>query len=85
MMSYYSTKDSCQVDKCLVEEINFLWRNSIHTMACCCGHGKIMGSICVRTDQDGKKMIELGYKMFTNAGINNCFISKSKHKNLTIT
>jgi hypothetical protein len=77
---YYTTKDSCSVDICIVDEIKYLWENEIHTMNCCCGHGRIPASVIVRTDNDAKKIMALGYKKHPYERIENCFLLKSKHK-----
>lgn len=59
---YYSTKTTVSIDMCLVEEIKRLWHKKIHTMGCCCGHGKSNGYIQVLTKEDEIKMLDLGYK-----------------------
>lgn len=71
---YYTEKDGCTIDPCLVEEIKYLWGNMITTLNCCCGHGKIMPSIIVM-EKDIDKMIKLGYTQ----KVDNIFIAKSKH------
>ncbi len=39
-----------RVDKCMRPIIDFLWHKDIHTVACCCGHGKYPMTILVRHD-----------------------------------
>ena len=54
-----------EIDDCIVEEIQSLWRLGIHTLGCCCGHNKNIGFIQVeRTDL--QKMLDLGYKWYHN-------------------
>ena len=50
-----------EVDKCIAEEIKELLNNGIKTVASCCGHNKIAGSICV-DKKHIKKMEKLDYK-----------------------
>jgi hypothetical protein len=59
---YYSIKTTVSIDMCLAEEIKKLWDVEIHTMGCCCGHGKLNGYIQVLTKEDEIRMLELGYK-----------------------
>jgi hypothetical protein len=81
---YYHSKNSCAVDPCLVDEILYLWSHEIHTMGCCCGHGKIEGSITVWREEDASKMIYLGYE-YSNIETNEMlkgliFKAKSIHR-----
>jgi len=48
------------IDKCLIDEIKYLWSLGIKTTGCCCGHNKIEGFIGVEFD-DIPKMKALGY------------------------
>lgn len=74
---YYTDKEGCLIDLCLVNEIRELWDKGVSTYASCCGHGRIHGTIAV-DEKDRQKMVELGYKTVAE---NDCtFISKSKHK-----
>jgi hypothetical protein len=60
----YNGKQIC-IDKCLVEEIKYLWSLGITTTGCCCGHNKIDGFIGVNFD-DIPKMKSLGYSVKFN-------------------
>lgn len=52
-----------EIDDCLVNEIQELWKQNIHTLGCCCGHGKQKGFIQVEPmDQD--KMLQLNYQWY---------------------
>lgn len=53
------------IDKCLKEEIIYLWSLGITTTGCCCGHNKISPYIGV-DDKDIKTMKELGYDVHPN-------------------
>lgn len=52
-----------EIDKCLVDEIKFLWWLGIHTRGCCCGHNKMIGFIQVERT-DFAKMLALGYEWY---------------------
>ena len=75
-------KNVIEVDTCLVDEIELLWKQGIHTCGCCCGHGKI-GFIQV-IDEDIKNMRQLGYEQHLYSdefgGVNrkDAFVPKSK-------
>lgn len=77
-------KDEVVVDSCLADEIEQLWANGIVTTGCCCGHGKGLGFINVRSDCIDK-MIELGYQNyifndeFGGVERKDTFIPKSTH------
>lgn len=58
---YYTAKDSCAIDPCMINEIKYLWSHNIRTMGCCCGHGVDEGMINVLTGCDVKRMLDLGY------------------------
>lgn len=69
------------VDRCLEEEILYLWSLGITTTGCCCGHNKHEGFIGV-ADEDIPRMKEMGYVV----AFNNCrpndedsFIPKTKY------
>ena len=84
---YYSEKYGCEIDLCLVNEILYLWDNKVHTMGCCCGHGKDPGYIQVLRDSDKQKMLELGYEFVDEkyqTANKDCFKPKSKHSNKTL-
>lgn len=53
------------VDKCISNEIQYLWRKGIVTMASCCGHNIIDGCICVHDDCI-EQMKDLGYEVLKN-------------------
>ena len=48
------------IDKCIVDEIQYLWKMGIRTTGCCCGHNIQEGYIGVIKD-DIKIMDGLGY------------------------
>ena len=56
-------KYSVSVDKCLVDEIKYLWDQGIITLGCCCGHGRELGMINVDL-KSVNKMLELGYQFY---------------------
>lgn len=64
------------IDKCLVNEILFLWSNKIQTTGCCCGHNKVKPMINV-IESDHKNMVKLGYKFSINQFGTNCYKPKS--------
>jgi len=53
------------VDRCLLNEIKYLWNIGIITTGCCCGHNKLQGYIGVEF-KFIPKMKELGYKVAYN-------------------
>ena len=53
------------VDKCIENEIKYLWSKGIVTIASCCGHNIVDGSICVHDDYI-QQMKELGYEVLNN-------------------
>jgi len=53
------------IDKCLIEEIKYLWSLGIRTTGCCCGHNVLDGFIGVEFD-DILKMKSLGYVVRKN-------------------
>lgn len=53
------------VDRCLMNEIIYLWKKGIRTTGCCCGHNKLLGFIGV-FEEDIQKMKDLGYKVAYN-------------------
>ena len=56
---YMNHKLLC-IDKCLIDEIKYLWSIGIKTTGCCCGHNKLEGFIGVNFD-DIPKMKALEY------------------------
>lgn len=77
---YYTEKESCLVDACMVDEIKYLWEKGIVTTGCCCGHGIAEPMINV-AETEVDKMVKLGYKLM-NVSEGKCketFKAKSKH------
>ena len=67
------------IDKCIAEEIQYLWKFGIRTTGCCCGHN-IMGGVIGVVDEDIEIMKKGGYKVLidkNNLGNENNFIPKS--------
>lgn len=50
-----------KVDKCLLNEIDYLVHNDIHTLGCCCGHGNRKKPYIEVDEKDRTKMLEKGY------------------------
>lgn len=67
------------IDKCIHDEILFLWSKKIQTTGCCCGHNKINPMINV-SPKYHNKMIKLGYKFWINKFGVKCYIAKSIKK-----
>jgi len=61
------------VDKCIAEEIQYLWSCGIRTTGCCCGHNIQEGYIGV-IEEDIKRMKKMDYIEESNK---NNFIPKS--------
>lgn len=62
-----SESDSICVDRCLADEIQYLWAHDITTTGCCCGHNKgseypYIGVI----ESDIIRMKEMGYHVQFN-------------------
>ena len=53
------------IDRCIVEEIKYLWSLGVRTTGCCCGHNEGEGYIGV-IDKDIGIMEEGGYKVSFN-------------------
>lgn len=51
------------LDKCIVNEINFLWSHDIKTFGSCCGHGVKEPMVNV-SKEDMDKMHKLGFKLY---------------------
>lgn len=70
------------IDKCMVEEIKYLWSCGVRTTGCCCGHNKQKGYIGV-IDKDIEFMKKGGYKVLINKdnlGDERNFIPKSHYE-----
>ena len=52
-----------EIDDCIADEIEDLWDANIHTLGCCCGHGKERGFIQVERT-DFQNMLDLGYEWY---------------------
>lgn len=55
----YSGRTVVPVDSCLAELIQMLNDKGVHTLSCCCGHGKSEGDILI--DPDSFEITEFGY------------------------
>jgi len=53
--------DKLCFDKCMYNELRFLWNRKIQTIECCCGHKKLKGYVAVK-EKYCKEMLQLGYK-----------------------
>lgn len=58
-------KKTVCVDRCLVDEIKYLWSLGITTTGCCCGHNKVESYIGVE-EKDIPRMKQLGYNVQFN-------------------
>ena len=61
----FGSHKAVSIDKCLLNEILYLWEQGIHTTGCCCGHKREEPYIGVRFE-DIDKMKALGYKVQFN-------------------
>ena len=52
------------LDRCLVGEILSLWRKGIRTAGCCCGHNVAPPMINALTEEDGLRMLAMGYEKY---------------------
>lgn len=79
-MEDITQKKNHDIDRCLVEEIQFLWSKGIVTTGSCCGHGIQQGMINV-VESSVEQMMQLGYaKQDVAEGFcEHTFIPKSKH------
>jgi len=68
-----SNPDKLCLDKCIAEEVQYLWSLGIRTTGCCCGHN-IQGGYIGVIEKDIKFMKKLGYKVLND--VSN-FIPKS--------
>lgn len=60
-----SSNNKICLDKCISEEIQYLWSLGIRTTGCCCGHSIKKGYIGV-IEEDIEFMKKLGYKVEIN-------------------
>lgn len=77
---FYVEKRMCDIDRCLVDEIQDLWRRGVVTTGSCCGHGINLGMINV-AETSVDLMLGLGYKLMDvpESCWKYSFIPKSKH------
>lgn len=66
-----------QVDKCIVDQVVFLWENNIRTLGSCCGHNRTQGFINVYPE-DYDKALSLGFKPYQFEDINRKDTVKTK-------
>lgn len=50
------------IDKCILGELQWLWKQGIRTCCSCCGHGLAYNAFITVEKKYEEKMIELGYK-----------------------
>jgi len=62
-----SNPDKLCLDKCIAEEVQYLWSLDIRTTGCCCGHNKQVGYIGV-IGEDIEFMEKLRYKVLDDRG-----------------
>lgn len=55
-----------ECDLCLEPELFKLWKEGVHTVSSCCGHGIVPPYIQVLRGESVQKMHELGYEAFPN-------------------
>ena len=60
-----SSNDKICLDKCIAEEVQYLWSCGIRTTGCCCGHNIQEGYIGV-IEKDIEFMKKSGYKVRFN-------------------
>ena len=71
------------IDKCIAEEIKYLWSMGIRTTGCCCGHNIQQGYIGV-IEKDIEIMKKGGYKVLidkNNLNEERNFLPKSHYEN----
>lgn len=56
----YTSKTHVYIDRCIVDEIKYLWSKGVRTYGSCCGHGNKPPMVNVHNDDLGK-MSGLGY------------------------
>ena len=71
----WSIHETICVDKCIKEEIQYLWDNNVETTGSCCGHNKVKPMINVKQNQE-LKMKFLGYKYIINQFDVKCYLPK---------
>ena len=64
-MKKYISYDTIAIDRCLLDEIQYLWSLGVRTVGSCCGHNKVIGTIGV-AKEDIPKMKKLGYQVQFN-------------------
>ena len=64
------------VDKCLVDEIRYLWKCGVITTGCCCGHNIVEPMINVHEDSE-RLMSDLGYSYKINKFNVKCYKPKT--------
>lgn len=60
-----------ECDICLEDELYELWKQGIHTISSCCGHGRVAPYIQVLSGDSAKKMNDLGYVKIKNDVVRN--------------
>lgn len=70
------------IDKCILNEIFFLWDMKIRTKGCCCGHNITHPTVVV-DNKNIDNMIRMGYKQefYFFKKINHVFILKTNYGN----
>lgn len=53
-----------EIDNCILDELQELWKLGIVTYASCCGHNIVNGSIIIDDEISAKKMRELNYLQY---------------------
>lgn len=73
---WWNKNKKVNIDKCIYDEIMFLWSKKIYTSGCCCGHNQQapMINVEVKSNDD---MIKLGYKFTIAQSGTRCYIPKS--------
>ena len=64
IIPFWKKKSIC-IDKCLKDEIIYLWDQGIKTTGCCCGHNKVKPMINVNYKSE-ERMLKLGYEFWVN-------------------
>lgn len=72
----WSSKETITVDKCIVNEIKYLWELGIKTAGSCCGHNLGAPMINPLNDEDGARMSNMGYVVILVA--TGAFVAKPK-------
>lgn len=77
-------RTTVNIDKCLAEEIKYLWKLGVITTGCCCGHNRNEGYIGVE-DKFIPTMLRMGYEIKFNKCRPNdkdSFVPKFKEVNI---